>query len=352
MRTSSSCGRVNARDGRKTAFINDRRASGEVLRALSETLVELHGQQDDRGLLNPRGHRQLLDAFGALAPLVEATRAEWRRLGAARGALAAAEGRVAALAAEETYLRHAVAELDALNPEPGEDAALDARRRLMQGAARIRDDVARALAALGEDGAEGRMTDAVRWLEGAAERADGALDEAIDALGRALTELGEASQGVERALDALGFDPGELEAAEERLFAIRALARKHGVLPDDLGTLAGELRAKLSALDGGAANLKALKAEVAAAEAAYGAAADALGRARAEAARRLDAGMADELAPLRMERAVFATEIAGGEPGPRGATRCSSRWPPTRARRPDPWAASPRAGNCRGSCWR
>jgi DNA repair protein RecN (Recombination protein N) len=130
--------------------------------------------------------------------------------------------------------------------------------------------------------------------------------------------LGEASQGVERALDALGFDPGELEAAEERLFAIRALARKHGVLPDDLGTLAGELRAKLAALDGGAANLKALKAEVAAAEAAYGAAADALGEARAEAARRLDAAMADELAPLRMERAVFATEIAAGEPGPEG----------------------------------
>jgi DNA repair protein RecN (Recombination protein N) len=310
--------RVNARDGRKTSFINDRRASGEVLRALSETLVELHGQHDDRGLLNPRGHRQLLDAFGGLAPLVDATRAAWRHLGEARRTLGEAEGRVAALKAEEDFLRHAVAELDALDPEPGEDAALDHRRRLMQGASRIREDVAKALAALGEDGAEGMMGDAMRWLEGAAERAEGTLDAALDALGRAISELGEASQGVERALEALYFDPGELESVEERLFAIRALARKHGVLPDDLGALAEELRARLAALDGGAANLKALEAAVAAAEAAYGDAAERLGRARAEAAGRLDQAMAAELAPLRMERAAFATEIADGEPGPEG----------------------------------
>jgi DNA repair protein RecN (Recombination protein N) len=310
--------RVNARDGRKTSFINDRRASGEILRALSDTLVELHGQHDDRGLLNPRGHRQLLDAYGGLAPMVEETRAAWRRLGAAKKALVEAEGRIAALQAEEDYLRHAVAELDALNPEPGEDAALDQRRRLMQGAARIREDVAKALAALGEDGAEARMGDALRWLEDAAERAEGTLDAPIDALGRALTELGEASQGVERALDALDFDPGELEAVEERLFAIRALARKHGVLADDLGTLAGQLRDRLGALDGGAANLRVLTAAVAEAEARYAAAADRLSAARADAAGRLDAAMAGELAPLRMERAVFATEIAEGEAGPEG----------------------------------
>jgi DNA repair protein RecN (Recombination protein N) len=310
--------RVNARDGRKTSFINDRRASGEVLRALSDTLVELHGQHDDRGLLNPRGHRQLLDAFGGLGPRVDATRGAWRALGEARRALGEAEGRVAALKAEEEFLRHAVAELDRLDPEPGEDATLDQRRRLMQGAARIREDVAKALAALGDHGAEGLMSDAVRWLEGAADRAEGTLDAAIDALGRAITELGEAAQGVERALEALAFDPGELEAVEERLFAIRALARKHGVPPDELGTRAEELRAKLGALDGGAANLRALQAAVGAAEAKYDAAAEALSRARAGAAERLDTGMATELAPLRMERAVFATEIARGEAGPEG----------------------------------
>jgi DNA repair protein RecN (Recombination protein N) len=268
--------------------------------------------------LNPRGHRQLLDAFGGLGPLVEATRSAWRQLGEARRGLGEAEGRVAALKAEEEFLRHAVAELDRLDPEPGEDAALDQRRRLMQGAARIREDVAKALAALGEQGAEGLMSDAVRWLEGAADRAEGMLDAAIDALGRAITELGEAAQGVERALEALAFDPGELEAVEERLFAIRALARKHGVLPDDLGTLAGELRGKLGALEGGAANLKALEAAVGAARAGYDAAAEALSQARSAAAARLDAAMAAELAPLRMERAVFATEIAEGEAGPEG----------------------------------
>jgi DNA repair protein RecN (Recombination protein N) len=310
--------RVNARDGRKTSFVNDRRVSGEVLRALSDTLVELHGQHDDRGLLNPRGHRQLLDAFGGLAPLVEETRGAWRRLGEARRALAEAEARVAALTAEEAFLRHAVGELDKLAPEPGEDAVLDQRRRMMQGAGRIREDVAKALAAIGEDGAEGLMADAVRWLEGAADRAEGALDGAIDALGRAITELGEAAQGVERALDALAFDPGELESVEERLFAIRALARKHGVLPDDLGTLAEELRRKLGALDAGAANLAALKAGVAEAEGGHAAAAAALTTARREAAGRLDAAMAGELAPLRMERAVFATEVTSGEAGPEG----------------------------------
>ena len=240
--------------------------SGDVLRALSDTLVELHGQHDDRDFSNPRGHRQLLDAFGGLGPLVDGACGAWRRLGEARRALAEAEARVAALTAEEAFLRHAVAELDTLSPEPGEDAVLDQRRRMMQGAGRIREDVAKALAAIGENGAEALMADAVRWLEGAADRAEGALDGAIDALGRAITELGEAAQGVERALEALDFDPGELEAVEERLFAIRALARKHGVLPDDLGAFAHELRGRLGALDAGAASLAALKGAVTAAE--------------------------------------------------------------------------------------
>ncbi|MFN3578655.1 MAG: AAA family ATPase, partial [Tabrizicola sp.] len=228
--------RVNSADGRKTAWVNDRRVSGEVLRDLSDRLVELHGQHDDRGLLNPRGHRALLDTYAGLdlAPL----RAAWAAQRAARAALAEAEAALARAAAEEEFLRHAVAELDRLRPEPGEDAALDARRRLMQGAARIREDVARALAALSEDGAEGRMRDALRWLDGAAEKAEGRLDAPLEALNRALIELGEAQSGVERALEALDFDPGELERVEERLFAIRAQARKHGVLPDDLGGFA------------------------------------------------------------------------------------------------------------------
>ncbi len=308
--------RVNAPDGRKTAYVNDRRVSGAVLRDLSDHLVELHGQHDDRGLLNPRGHRALLDAFAGLdlAPL----RAAWAAQRAARSALAEAEGALARAAAEEEFLRHAVAELDKLNPLPGEDEALDARRRLMQGAGRIREDVAKALMALSEEGAEGRMRDALRWLDGAADKAEGGLDAPMEALNRALIELGEAQGGVERALEALDFDPGELERVEERLFAIRALARKHGVLADDLGGFAEGLRVRLAAIDGGAAGIARLGKAVAEAEAGYAAEAARVTKARVAAAKRLDAAMAAELAPLKMERAVFATEISGGEPGPEG----------------------------------
>ena len=308
--------RITMADGRKTAFINDRRATGEVLRALSDTLVELHGQQDDRGLLNPRGHRQLLDSFAGLdlGPL----RVAWTAAGQARRRLAEAEAAIAAVRAEEDFLRHAMAELDKLDPQPGEEATLDARRRLMQGAGKVRQDIARAHAALSEDGAERLLIDAQRWLDAAADRAGGALEEPLAALGRTLTELGEAQAGVEAALRGLDFNPADLEAVEERLFAIRALARKHGVLPDDLGGFAEGLRTRLAALDGGAKNLTVLGRAVAEAEAAYAAAAAKVTAARHEAAGRLDAAMAGELAPLKMERAVFTTEVTAGEAGPEG----------------------------------
>ncbi|UFS66986.1 DNA repair protein RecN [Paracoccus denitrificans] len=308
--------RVNAGDGRKTGWINDRRASGEVLRMLSELLVELHGQHDDRGLLNPRGHRLLLDAFAGvdLAPI----RAAWAARRAARAALERAEAALAAARGEEEFLRHAVAELDKLDPQPGEEAELDTRRRAMQGAERIREDVARALQALGPEGAEGAMLDAARWLDGAAERAEGRLESPAAALQRALIELGEAVSGVEAALEAMDFDPRDLEATEERLFALRALARKHDVLADDLAGLADELRARLSRIDAGEGDLARLRDAVAAADAAYDAAAAALSQQRAAAAERLDAAMAAELAPLKMERAVFRTRLSEAEPGPEG----------------------------------
>ncbi|SOC12917.1 DNA repair protein RecN [Rhodobacter maris] len=310
--------RVNATDGRKTAFINDRRASGEVLRAVSQTLVELHGQQDDGGLLNARGHRAALDAFAGHDDLLFATRAAWgaraalaKRLGEARAALAAVQ-------AEEDFLRHAGAELEKLSPRAGEEAELDSRRRQMQAAEKIRADVARAAQMLGPEGAEGAMRDADRWLSGAADRAEGALDAPLAALERALIELGEAASGVEAALDAMSFDPRALEACEERLFALRAAARKHAVQPDDLAGLAETLAARLAALDAGEAGIARLEAELSAAEARYGAAAEALSTARAAAAGRLDVAMAAELAPLKLERAVFSTRIDPGEAGPEG----------------------------------
>ena len=178
--------RVNGLDGRKTAWVNDRRSSGEVLRRLSDTLVELHGQHDDRGLLNPRGHLALLDAYMARPDLSDAVRTAWRDRRAAVKALDAARAALEEVQAEEEFLRHAVGELDKLAPEPGEEADLDARRRMMQSAEKIRDDIAQASSALGYDGAEGAMANALRWLEGASDKAEGRLEAPIAALARAM----------------------------------------------------------------------------------------------------------------------------------------------------------------------
>lgn len=186
--------RVNTGEGRKSAYVNDRACSGTVLRALSDVLVELHGQQDDRGLLDPKGHRALLDDFGGHDRLRREVASAWRARAAAQSALETARAEVAAVAADEEFLRHAVGELDALDPQPGEEAELDIARRRMQAAEKIRADVARALQALiaPDGGAESLVVDATRWLEGVAAEADGALDAPIGALSRALVELGEA----------------------------------------------------------------------------------------------------------------------------------------------------------------
>ncbi len=310
--------RVNSRDGRKTAWVNDRRCSGEVLRLLSETLVELHGQHDDRGLLNPRGHRAVLDSFAGTGAARAQTRAAWGAMAAARKALTEAEAALDAARAEEDFLRHAVGELDALGPQPGEEAELDSRRRMMQGAEKLRETVARAHTALGLEGAEGAMGDALRWLESAVDGTEGMLNGPLAALERSLNELGEAVDGVERCLEALVFNPHELEETEERLFALRGLARKHGVTPDGLGAFAEDLRARLAALDAGEGNIAGLRAVLADAEKDYDIAADALCQRRTQAARRLDMAVMAELAPLKMERAVFETCLSVAEPGPDG----------------------------------
>ena len=315
--------RINARDGRKTAWVNDRRVSGEVLRALSDCLVELHGQQDDRGLLNPRGHRQLLDEFAGVGAELAAARAAWGAQRAAQNGLEQAQSVRAALQAEEDFLRHAVAELDKLRPEPGEEATLDASRRLMQGAARIKTDIARAHAALTGEGAEGQINDAIRWLDGAASAADGRLDAPLAALSRAIEALGEAEQGVADCLRALSFDPSALEDTEERLFAIRALARKHGVLPDDLSSFANDLRARLAALDGSGKDIARWQTALAKAQADYADQARILSDRRQAAAAGLTAAMAGELAPLKMERALFTVAISPGDPGPEGTDAVS-----------------------------
>jgi DNA repair protein RecN (Recombination protein N) len=310
--------RVNTSDGRKTAWINDRRASGEILRALSDTLVELHGQHDDRGLLNPRGHRQMLDDFAGLSNELTQVRQAWGGVQAAQKTLDLAQEQLAAVQAEEEYLRHAVGELDKLAPEPGEETTLDTQRRLMQAAEKIRSDIARAGQALGGEGAEGQLSDATRWLGGVADQAEGQLDGALSAIERALLELSDAQDTVASCLDALAFNPSDLEDTEERLFAIRGMARKYNVLADDLGGVADDLRARLNMLDKGAAGLSVLKADLEKAQAAYDHLAKELGVKRRAAAKDLDTAMAQELAPLKMERAVFETVITEGTPGPEG----------------------------------
>ena len=302
--------RINSKEGRKTAWVNDRRCSGEALRALSEHLVELHGQHDDRGLLNARGHRTLLDEYGGHQRFLKATKAAFSACSLARSNLAIALSEAALIREEEDFLRHALKELEALATEPGEEAELDAKRRMMQASERIRDDVRRAHSVLVKDGAEGQITDAVQWLNGTADGAEGRLDGALAGLSRALTELDGAVQQIEASLDEMAFNPSDLEDAEERLFAIRGLARKHQVSPDAVPQLAQNLRTKLDRLDQSDADLADLRAVVSAAEAAYEAAAHRLTQARKTAAVTLDQAVMAELAPLKMDRAVFTTGVA------------------------------------------
>ncbi|MEP3345660.1 MAG: DNA repair protein RecN [Litoreibacter sp.] len=308
--------RTNYPDGRKQAYINDRRTSGELLRSLSETLVELHGQHDDRGILNPKAHREMLDSFAGLDLTKVGKR--WQDLSAAKRELKRAEKALAEIRAEEEFLRHAVSELDAVDPQPGEEADLDVKRRQMQAGERIRDDISKALQALGLNGAEGMANDAARWLDGVGEQAEGQLDAPLAALERAVYELGEAQQGVEVVLDRLQFDPMELEQVEEQLFALRGLARKHDVLADDLATFAEGLRIRLAALDGGEEELADLRKSLTDAMAAYQEEADRITKTRQTAAAKLDKAMGAELAPLKMERAVFKTDVTLETAGPEG----------------------------------
>jgi len=310
--------RVAARDGPARCFVNDQRTSAGALRRIGEVLVEVHGQHDDRGLLNPRAHRPVLDAFGDLAASIGKTRADWAGAAAADQQLDEARARLARAAEDADFLRHSAAELDELAPQPGEDDRLDAERRLIQSAGRIRDDVARAAQALSPGGAEGPLSEALSWLGHAAGKADGLLDAPIEAIDRAMVELTGAQRGVDEALERLSFDPGRLEAVEERLFAIRGLARKHRVAPDDLPGLAAGFARRLDEIEAGGERIAALEAAAAAARRRYQARAEELTQARAGAAKRLDTLVTRELGPLRMENARFHTVIGPGKPGPEG----------------------------------
>jgi DNA repair protein RecN (Recombination protein N) len=299
--------RIVRADGGSRALVNDQSASVALVRELGALLVEVHGQHDDRGLLNPRGHRFLLDAFGRIdASGAESCYLAW---GEAEAALARAREDLDAAARDREWLEHAVAELARLAPEPGEEEALAALRADMQKGARLAEDIAAVGQLLdGSDGGLSLLRQAARRLErigGEHER----LTEALEALDRALAEACDAEDRLAAAAEALAYDPVRLDEAETRLFDIRALARKHRVEPDALAALAEELGAKLAALDAGAKSLAALEQRVSDSRSAYEEEAARITELRAAAAIRLDAAVARELAPLKLDAARFRTLI-------------------------------------------
>ena len=310
--------RTNAKDGRKIAWINDRRVSGDLLRNVSKHLVELHGQHDDRGLLDSNRHRQLLDQFGGHLHLNESTLQAWRAVVEAEDDLKKETELLEALSQEEEFLRHSVEELTSLDPQPGEEAELDTRRRLMQSAGKLRVDIDKAAHALGREAAEGMIGDALRWLEAAGEEMNGQLDAAIDSLSASVSTLNEAVRHIETCRQELDFNPYDLETAEERLFAIRGLARKHKVPADTLTEFAKELTMRLAVLEAGQNSLAEKKLALKQAQDVYDGYTNILSQARRTSAVTLDKAMISELAPLKMNRALFQTDVTPSEPGPHG----------------------------------
>ncbi|MFM9977011.1 MAG: DNA repair protein RecN [Sphingomonadaceae bacterium] len=304
-------------DGGSRAFVNDQPVSNALLRDIGARLVEIHGQHDDRGLLAPAGHRALLDAFGRhdTAPVAEA----WRALAAAEAALASARETLDSAARDRDYLAHAVAELDSFAPEPGEEERLATARAAMQRGARVAGELDELTALIeGAEGALPKLRAAARVLDRVAREHD-ALGEALAALDRALIEGQVVEEQLAKAAQAMIIDPAQLEADETRLFDLRGLARKHRVPPDDLAALAEDLRARLDAIESGEGRILALEAALAAARAIYGAKAQKLSAARYGAAERLDAAVAAELAPLKLDAARFRTVVAAGPEGEFGA---------------------------------
>ena len=315
--------RVQFSDGRTRAFVNDQPVSVQVMKQLGSALVEIHGQHDDRALVDAATHRRLLDAFGTL----DADAARVETLWQARSeALAAADGHRAEVERakrEGDWLRHAVDELDKLSPQTGEETSLATRRTLMMQSEKVAEDLRDAHETIaGTNSSLPAFAGMIRRLERRAAQAPSLVEPAVKALDAALTALEETRGHLEAALRAADYDPAELERIEERLFALRAAGRKYNVPVDDLAALARKYNADIALIDAGEEKLKALDAAAKQAEAAYRAAALALSQARAKAATALDRAVNGELKPLKLDRAKFMTEIVSdAAAGPNGIDR-------------------------------
>ena len=294
-------------DGGSRAFVNDQPVSAALLREIGGSLVEIHGQHDDRGLLNARGHRALLDAFGKLdAAAVARAHQSWRE---AEAKLARAREELETAERDREWLEHAVAELSAAAPEPGEEDSLAEARANMQRGARLTDDLEALDQHLqGSTGALANLRQAARRLDRLGPEHP-LLAEALSALDRAVIEASEAEDRIERAREALAHDPARLEEIEARLFDLRALARKYRVTVDGLPALAAEQAERLRTIEAGGEGLSALQAEAKRLRADYETLASALSEARTAAAARLDSAVATELAPLKLDSARFRTAV-------------------------------------------
>ena len=306
-------------DGGSRAFLSGSAVSAGLLRDLGALAVEIHGQHDDRGLLNPRGHRELLDAFGKLD--TGSVARAWAEVTRIEAELAHARAETALAERDREYLEHACSEIDSVAPQAGEETELAEERSAMQAGLKTGESLTGLDELLGgSEGALAQLRQAARRIErGATDHP--LLGEALAALDRALIEASEAEDRITRAADALAFDPARLEQVETRLFDIRGLARKHRVDPDTLAALGEQMRAQLASIEAGGAHLAELDGELILARETFAIAAEALAHQRREAALRLDAAVATELAPLKLEAARFRSAIAPAEPGPHGTDR-------------------------------
>jgi DNA repair protein RecN (Recombination protein N) len=316
--------RVQLADGRTRAFVNDQPVGVQVLKGLGSALVEIHGQHDERALVDAATHRRLLDAYGGLDTLAAEVAALWTARREAEAAVAEHRAAVERAAREADWLRHAVEELTALAPESGEETTLAERRTAMMQAEKAAEDLRDAHQAVaGSDSPVPMLAAAVRRLERRQAQAGSLIEPAVRAIDAALTALDEARAHLEQALAAAEQDPRVLERIEERLFALRAAGRKYNAPVDDLAALAARYASDLALIDAGAVRLAALELTAADCSQAYATAAATLSGRRRRVAEMLDKAVNGELKPLKLERAQFSTAIESdaAAAGPHGIDR-------------------------------
>jgi DNA repair protein RecN (Recombination protein N) len=316
--------RVQLTDGRTRAFINDQPVSVQVMKAVGASLVEIHGQHDERALVDAGTHRRLLDAFGGVEPDAREVERLWEERRAKETEAEAHRAEVERAQREADWLRHAVEELTRLAPEPSEETVLAEKRTSMMQVEKVAGDLRDAQDAVsGSQSPVPALSAAVRRLERRVTQAPALIEPTVRAIDAALNALEEARAHLEQALRTADHDPRELERIEERLFALRAASRKYGVPVDDLSALAARHAADLALIDAGAERLAKLESAAREADSRYRAAAAALSSARRKCAQKLNKAVNAELKPLKLERATFSTEIAT-EPeagGPHGIDR-------------------------------